>query len=67
MLSEFEGSNVVVVTHVTPLKTMLRLALDAPSHAYFRIEIKPASLSTISWFGDGNVSVRSINEIPNLG
>jgi probable phosphoglycerate mutase len=67
MLAEFEGSNLVVVTHVTPLKTMLRLALDAPSHAYFRIEIKPASLSTISWFGDGNVSVRSINEIPNLG
>jgi probable phosphoglycerate mutase len=67
MLTEFEGSNLVVVTHVTPLKTLLRLALDAPSHAYFRIEIKPASLSSISWFGDGNVSVRSVNEIPHLG
>jgi probable phosphoglycerate mutase len=46
---------------------MLRLALDDPSHAYFRIEIKPASLSSIAWFGDGNVSVRSVNEIPHLG
>jgi probable phosphoglycerate mutase len=67
LLSQFEGSNVVVVTHVTPLKTLLRLALDAPAHAYFRIEIKPASLSTIAWFGDGNASVRSVNEIPHLG
>jgi broad specificity phosphatase PhoE/ribonuclease HI len=67
MLEQFAGSNLIVVTHVTPLKTMLRLALDAPTHAYFRIEIKPASLSTISWFGDGAVSVRSVNEIPHLG
>jgi len=52
---------------VTPLKTLLRLALDAPVHAYYRIEIRPASLSTISWFGDGNVSVRGINETPHLG
>ncbi|HEX5017657.1 MAG TPA: bifunctional RNase H/acid phosphatase [Actinomycetes bacterium] len=67
ILEEFEGSTLVVVTHVTPLKTLLRLALDAPSHAYFRLEIKPASLSTIAWFGDGNVSVRSVNEVPHLG
>ena len=67
ILSQFEGSTLVVVTHVTPLKTLLRLALDAPAHAYFRIEIKPASLSTIAWFGDGNVSVRSVNELPHLG
>jgi broad specificity phosphatase PhoE/ribonuclease HI len=66
LLEQYEGSSLVVVTHVTPLKTLLRLALDAPAHAYFRIEIKPASLSTIAWFGDGNVSVRSMNETPHL-
>jgi probable phosphoglycerate mutase len=66
LLDQYEGSSLVVVTHVTPLKTLLRLALDAPAHAYFRLEIKPASLSTIAWFGDGNVSVRSVNEIPHL-
>jgi probable phosphoglycerate mutase len=67
VLAEYEGSTLIVVTHVTPLKTLLRLALDAPAHAYYRLEIKPASLSTIAWFGDGNVSVRSMNETPNLG
>lgn len=66
MLAEYEGSTLVVVTHVTPLKTLLRLALDAPAHAYYRLEIKPASLSSIAWFGDGNVSVRSMNETPYL-
>ena len=67
IVAEYEGSNLLLVTHVTPLKTLLRLALDAPSHAYYRIEIKPASLSTVAWFGDGNASVRSINEQPHLG
>ncbi len=67
IIERYEGSTLVLVTHVTPLKTLLRLALDAPSHAYYRLEIRPASLSTISWYGDGNVSVRSINETPHLG
>jgi probable phosphoglycerate mutase len=67
IIDRYEGSTLVLVTHVTPLKTLLRLALDAPSHAYYRLEIRPASLSTISWYGDGNVSVRSINESPHLG
>lgn len=67
IIERYEGSTLVLVTHVTPLKTLLRLALDAPSHAYYRLEIRPASLSWISWFGDGNVSVRSINETPHLG
>ena len=57
----------MLVTHVTPLKTLLRLALDAPTQTYYRIEIRPASLSTVAWFGDGNVSVRGINETPHLG
>lgn len=67
LLAEYGGSNLLLVTHVTPLKTLLRLALDAPAHAYYRIEIKPASLSTVAWFGDGNASVRSVNEQPHLG
>lgn len=66
IIEQYEGSMLVLVTHVTPLKTLLRLALDAPAHAYYRLEIRPASLSTVSWYGDGNVSVRSINETPHL-
>jgi len=67
LLERYEGSTLVLVTHVTPLKTLLWLALDAPSHAFFRIEIKPISLSTVLWFNDGNASVRTVNEEPYRG
>jgi ribonuclease H / adenosylcobalamin/alpha-ribazole phosphatase len=67
ILEHYEGSTLLLVTHVTPLKTLLRLALDAPAHAYYRIEIRPATMSTITWFGDGNVSVSSVNAVPHLG
>jgi probable phosphoglycerate mutase len=67
LLDRYEGSTLVLVTHVTPLKTLLRLALDAPPHALFRIEIKPISLSTVLWFSDGNASVRTVNEEPYRG
>ena len=67
IIEGYEGSTLVVVTHVTPLKTLLRLALDAPMQTYYRLEIRPASLSTIAWFGDGNVSVKGVNETPHLG
>jgi probable phosphoglycerate mutase len=67
VLEQYEGSTVLVVTHVTPLKTLLRLALDAPAQAYYRLEIRPATFSTITWFGDGNVSVSAVNAEPHLG
>lgn len=67
LLEQYEGSTLLLVTHVTPLKTLLRLALDAPAQAYYRIEIRPATFSTIAWFGDGNASVSSVNAQPHLG
>ncbi|MEO8107876.1 MAG: bifunctional RNase H/acid phosphatase, partial [Actinomycetes bacterium] len=62
LIESYVGSTLVLVTHVTPLKTLLRLALDAPMQTYYRLEIRPASLSTIAWFGDGNVSVKYRNK-----
>jgi probable phosphoglycerate mutase len=67
ILERYEGSTLLLVTHVTPLKTILRLALDAPAHVYYRIEIRPATMSTVAWFGDGNVSVSGVNQVPHLG
>lgn len=67
ILEQYEGSTLLLVTHVTPLKTLLRLALDAPTQAYYRLEIRPATFSTVTWFGDGNVSVSAVNAEPYLG
>lgn len=66
LLIEHGGKSLLIVTHVTPLKTLVRLALDAPAHALFRMEVRPASLSTVQWFGDGHASLRTFNETAHL-
>jgi len=55
-----------VVTHVSPIKTLVRLALDAPARAIYRMELKPASLTELAYFADGNVSLRSFNDVAHL-
>ncbi len=66
IVERYAGSSVLLVTHVTPVKTLVRLALDAPAHALFRMEVSSASLSTVLWFGDGHASVRTFNETAHL-
>jgi probable phosphoglycerate mutase len=62
VLAAHPEQTVVVVTHVTPVKTLVRLALDAPPTVLFRMHLDPASLSTIDYFGDGNSSLRLFND-----
>jgi probable phosphoglycerate mutase len=57
---------VVVVTHVTPIKTLVRLALDAPPAALFRIHLDVASVSRLDYFGDGSSSLRLFNDVSHL-
>jgi len=66
LLARHKGATVLVVSHVTPIKTLVRLALDAPSHALYRMELAPASLTAVSWFGDGNASLRLFNDTGHL-
>lgn len=61
------GRTVLLVSHVTPVKTLVRLALGAPSEALFRMELSAASLTTIAYYADGNASVRCLNETAHLG
>jgi probable phosphoglycerate mutase len=60
------GETVVVVTHVTPIKTLIRLALDAPPISMFRIHLDTASVSIVDYFADGNCSVRLVNDTSHL-
>ena len=57
----YQGKAVVLVSHVTPIKVLVRLALDAPPHALFRMELSPASATTVHWWADGVASLRSFN------
>ena len=62
MLAAHGGKTVVIVSHVTPIKTLLRIALEAPATSLYRMHLDLACLSNIQWFADGPAVVRSMNE-----
>lgn len=66
ILAQFPGRRVVPVAHVTPVKCAFLHAIEGSLDALFRMELPPASLTTISWFPDGNVNVRGIAETTHL-
>lgn len=51
--STYPGQTVVAVSHVTPIKTLVAEALGAPLEAVYRMELAPASVTVISYFGGG--------------
>ncbi|GAB2581712.1 bifunctional RNase H/acid phosphatase [Kribbella endophytica] len=64
VLSSYPGKTVVVVTHVTPIKLMVRGVLQAPMASLFRMELKPATVTEINWYADGLASLRGFNVVP---
>ncbi|MYW64555.1 histidine phosphatase family protein [Streptomyces sp. SID8379] len=60
------GRTVLLVSHVTPIKTLVRLALGAPPESLFKMELAAASLTEIAYYADGNASVRLLNETAHL-
>ena len=58
LIATYPGKTVLAVTHVTPIKVLVKLALDAPLDALFRMELAPASVTVISWYPDGQASMR---------
>ncbi|MEU9957258.1 bifunctional RNase H/acid phosphatase [Streptomyces sp. NPDC050982] len=66
LLAAHTGRTVLLVSHVTPVKTLVRLALGAPPEALFRMELSAASLSVVAYYGDGNASVRLLNDTSAL-
>ncbi len=64
LLSGYRGKAVLAVTHVTPIKLLVSMALGAPLEAVYRMELAPASVTVISWFEDGTASLRMFNARP---
>jgi probable phosphoglycerate mutase len=68
-LAEHAGRTVVVVSHVTPIKTMLAHTLEAPLQSMYRMELAPASVSVLAfWPAEGEhgpwATVRLLNALP---
>lgn len=66
LLQAHPAKTLVVVSHVTPIKTILCRALLAPSAALFRMQVDVASVSEVDWFQDGAAVLRSLNDTAHL-
>ena len=66
VLAEHAGRTVVVVTHVTPIKLVLRDALATGDALLHRLFLDPAGISIVDFWRDGAVAVRSVNETGHL-
>ncbi|MFI9150384.1 histidine phosphatase family protein [Streptomyces sp. NPDC053367] len=67
LVARYAGRTVLVVSHVGPLRTLVRLALKAPPHSLFRMEVAAASLSAVTYDVDGTATVRALNDTHHLG
>ncbi|WP_102144649.1 bifunctional RNase H/acid phosphatase [Mycobacterium hubeiense] len=66
IIAEHGGTTVLVVSHVTPIKTLLRMALDAGAGILYRLHLDLASLSIAEFYPDGASSVRLVNQTSYL-
>jgi probable phosphoglycerate mutase len=66
LLARHAGRTVLVVTHVTPTKMLVRDVLDAPLSAIYRMELSPASVTEIHWYARGHASLRRFSDDAHL-
>ncbi|SFW92462.1 bifunctional RNase H/acid phosphatase [Amycolatopsis australiensis] len=66
LIAEHGGRTLLLVSHVTPIKTLLRMGLDAGPQLLFRLHLDLASLSIVEFYPDGNASVRLVNDTSHL-
>jgi probable phosphoglycerate mutase len=60
------GGNVVVVSHVSPLKLLIRAALGGGVEALHRLVLDPGGLSIVEVWPDGGVAVPRVNDTCHL-
>ncbi|WP_280192900.1 bifunctional RNase H/acid phosphatase [Nocardia farcinica] len=66
LVALYPGRNLVVVSHVTPIKTLLQLALGVGPSLLYRLHLDLASLSIAEFYPDGGSSVRLVNDTSYL-
>jgi broad specificity phosphatase PhoE/ribonuclease HI len=64
LITAHPGGTVLAVTHVTPIKLIVCMALGAPLQAMYRMEMRPASLTVVQWYADGTPSLRQYGTTP---
>jgi broad specificity phosphatase PhoE len=62
VLATYAGQTIVLVSHVTPIKMVLRSALQGGPSILYRLHLDLASLSIVDLYADGGASVRLVND-----
>ena len=66
LIAEYGAATLIVVSHVTPIKSLLRMALDAGPSLLHRVHLDIASLSAAEFYPDGPALVRLVNDMSHL-
>lgn len=66
LVERYEGRTVLAISHVTPIKLLLRDALTAPLQSLYRMHLDLACLSLIEYYADGPAVVKSFNDTAHL-
>jgi broad specificity phosphatase PhoE len=66
IVAQYPGRTVVVVSHVTPIKMLLREALGAGPSILYTLHLDLACLSIADFYPDGGTSVRLVNDTSHL-
>lgn len=60
-----EGQTVLVVTHMTPIKSVIRQALESGPDTFKHVFLDLASISVVEFYGDTGV-VRCVNDVAHF-
>ncbi|GAB3700359.1 bifunctional RNase H/acid phosphatase [Saccharopolyspora tripterygii] len=63
LVERYAGKTIIVVSHVTPIKSLLRTGLGVGAEIFYRLHLDLASLSIVEFYPDDNASVRLVNDI----
>lgn len=65
-ISEFSGQTVAIVSHMMPLRAIMRHALNGPNSLSWTLQFAPASVSVVRYFGENFAEVFAINSCQHL-
>lgn len=66
IFANYPGRTVVLVSHVTPIKLILRDALAASDAFLHRLFLDAAGISLVDRWPDGGIAVRTVNDTAHL-
>jgi len=66
VLDQYRGQRIVVAAHVGTVRSLTARALLTPLASMNRMELSPGSITTLSWYADGNASLRTFAEASHV-